>query len=40
MGPKWPISPNVNFSENLLMSVVSFIHAYQHAKKQSQILIY
>ena len=28
------------FSENLLMSLVSFIHAYLHAKNQSQILIY
>ena len=28
------------FLENLLMSLVSFIHAYLHAKNQSQILIY
>ena len=28
------------FSENLLMSSVSFIHAYLRAKNQSQILIY
>ena len=28
------------FSENLLMSLVSFIHTYLHAKNQSQILIY
>ena len=28
------------FSEHLLMSLVSFIHAYLHAKNQSQILIY
>ena len=28
------------FSENLLMSLVSFIHAYLHTKNQSQILIY
>ena len=28
------------FSENLLMSLVSFIHPYLHAKNQSQILIY
>ena len=28
------------FSKNLLMSLVSFIHAYLHAKNQSQILIY
>ena len=41
LGPKWPIFPNENFfSENLLMSLVSFIHAYLHAKNQSQILIY
>ena len=40
LGPKWPISPNENFSEKLLMSLVSFIHAYLHAKNQSQILIY
>ena len=28
------------FAENLLMSLVSFIHAYLHAKNQSQILVY
>ena len=28
------------FSENLLMSLVSFIHANLHAKNQSQLLIY
>ena len=28
------------FSENMLMSLVSFIHAYLHGKNQSQILIY
>ena len=28
------------FSENLLMSLVSFIHAYLHGENQSQILIY
>ena len=28
------------FSENLLMILVSFIHAYLHAKNQSQVLIY
>ena len=33
--PKWEF-----FSENLLMSLVSFIHAYLHAKNQNQILIY
>ena len=40
LGPKWHISPNQIFSENLLMRLVSFIHAYLHAKNQSQILIY
>ena len=38
--PKWPISQMIIFSENLLMSLVSFIHAYLHAKNRSQILIY
>ena len=33
--PKWEF-----FSENLLMSLVPFIHAYLLAKNQSQILIY
>ena len=28
------------FSENMLLSLVSFIHAYLHAKNLSQILIY
>ena len=28
------------FSENLLMALASFIHAYLNAKNQSQILIY
>ena len=33
---KQPICPNENFfSENLLISLVSFIHAYLHAKNQS-----
>ena len=41
LGPKWFISPNENFFEkNLLMSLVSFIHAYLHAKNRSQISIY
>ena len=41
LGTKWSISQNEKFfSENLLMSLVSFIHAYLHAKNQSQILIY
>ena len=40
-GPKIAHSPNENFfSENLLMSIVSFIHGYLHAKNQSQISIY
>ena len=33
--PKW-----ASFWEDLLMSLVSFIHAYLHTKNQSQILIY
>ena len=44
LGPKWPISPNeiffFFFSENLLMSLVSFIYAHLHAKNPSQIIIY
>ena len=32
--PKWEF-----FSENLLMSFISFIHAYLHAENQSQTLI-
>ena len=28
------------FSENLLMNLVPFIHAYLYAKNQSQILLY
>ena len=28
------------FSENLLMSLVSFIHAYLHAENRSQILMH
>ena len=35
-----PFPQIIFFSENLLMSLVSFIHAYLHAKNQSQILIY
>ena len=34
-----PFSQMRIFSENLLMSLVSFFHAYLHAKNQSQILI-
>ena len=43
LGPKWSISPNeifFFFSENLLIRLASFIHAYLRVKKQSQILIY
>ena len=40
-GPKMTHFPKWQFiSENLLMSLVSFIHAYLHAKNRSQILIY
>ena len=35
-----PFTSNFFFSENLLMGLVSFVHAYLHAKNQSQILIY
>ena len=35
-----PFSKMRIFSENLLMSIVSFIHAYLHAKNESQVLIY
>ena len=35
-----PIPQSRIFSENLLMSLVSFIHAYLHAKNQRQIFIY
>ena len=28
------------FSENLLMNLVNFIHAYLHAQNQSEILIH
>ena len=35
-----PFSQMTIFSENLLISFVPFIHAYLHAKNQSQILIY
>ena len=40
LDPKWSKSPNQNFSENLLMILVSLIHVYLHSKNQSQILIY
>ena len=41
LGPKQPIWLNEKFfSENLLISLVPFIHAYLHAKNQSQILVY
>ena len=40
-GPKMAHFPKQEFfSENLLMSLVSFIHAYLRAKNQSQILIF
>ena len=32
LGPKWPISRMRIFSENLLMNLVSFIHAYYMPK--------
>ena len=35
-----PIPQMRIFSENLLMSILSFIHVYLHAKNQSQISIY
>ena len=35
-----PFSQMRIFSENLLMSLVPFIHAYLHAKIQSQLLIF
>ena len=37
---KGPFAQMRIFSENLLVSIVPFIHAYLHAKNQSQILIY
>ena len=40
LGIKWLICKNENFSENLLMNLVPFIHAYLHVKNQSEILIY
>ena len=40
LGPKWVHLPQINFSENQLMSLASFIHAYLQAKNQSQIVIY
>ena len=39
-GPKWSIYLKKFFFKKLLMSLVSFIHAYLHAKNQSQILTY
>ena len=39
-GLKWPICSNEYFfKENLLKSLVPFIHAYLHAKNQGQILM-
>ena len=41
LGPKWSIYLKYFFfSENLLMSLVYFIHSYLHARNKSQILIY
>ena len=40
LGPKWPISSKEIFPENLSMSLVFFIHAYLHAKNQTEIFIY
>ena len=43
LGIKWPICPNENFFRkpvNVLMNLVPFVHAYLHAKNQSEILIY
>ena len=41
LGPKWPICPNEDFfSENMLINIAPFIHAYLHAKNQSLILIF
>ena len=40
LSPKWPIGQMRIFSENLLISLFPFIHAYLHAKNQSMILIY
>ena len=37
---KDPLTQMKIISENLLMNLVSFIHAYLNAKNQSQILIY
>ena len=40
-GPKMDHLPKKKFfSENLLISLVSFIQAYHHAKNQGQTLIY
>ena len=36
----WSFAQMRIFSENLLMNLVPFIHAYLHAKNQSEILIY
>ena len=35
-----PFPQMIILIENLLMILVSFIHAYLHAKNQSQIIIY
>ena len=36
-GPNGPFAQTRIFSQNLLISLVSSIHAYLHAKNQSQI---
>ena len=35
-----PFVQMIFFSKNMLISLASFIHAYLHAKNQSQIFIY
>ena len=35
-----PLAKQELFSENALISLVPFVHAYLHTKNQSQILIY
>ena len=37
---KCPFAQMTIFSENLLMNLVSFIHAYLHAKNEKEILTY
>ena len=40
LDPKWAHLPKQDFSENLLINLIPFIHAYLHSKNQSQISIY